>query len=57
MYSYENAFNASVEYFEGDELAAKVFLDKYALRDNDGNLLEQIPTEMHHRMAKEFARI
>ena len=57
MYSYNDAFNASVEYFEGDELAAKVFLDKYALRDNDGNLLEQIPTEMHHRMAKEFARI
>jgi ribonucleotide reductase alpha subunit len=57
MYQYENAFNASVEYFEGDELAAKVFLDKYALRDNDGNLLEQTPTEMHHRIAKEFARI
>ena len=57
MYSYDDAFNASVEYFEGDELAAKVFLDKYALRDNDGNLLEQIPTQMHHRMAKEFARI
>jgi ribonucleoside-diphosphate reductase alpha chain len=57
MYSYNDAFNASVEYFEGDELAAKVFLDKYALRDNDGNLLEQIPTEMHHRIAKEFARI
>ena len=57
MYSYNDAFNASVEYFEGDELAAKVFLDKYALRDNDGNLLEQIPTQMHHRMAKEFARI
>jgi ribonucleoside-diphosphate reductase alpha chain len=57
MYSYENAFNASVEYFEGDELAAKVFLDKYAIRDNDGNLLEQTPTEMHHRIAKEFARI
>jgi ribonucleoside-diphosphate reductase alpha chain len=57
MNTYENAFEASVEYFGGDELAAKVFLDKYALRDNDGNLLEQIPTQMHHRMAKEFARI
>jgi len=57
MYTYENAFNASVEYFAGDELAAKVFLDKYALRDNDGNLLESTPTEMHHRIAKEFARI
>lgn len=57
MYSYENAFNASVEYFQGDELAAKVFLDKYALRDNDGNLLEKTPSEMHQRIAKEFARI
>jgi ribonucleoside-diphosphate reductase alpha chain len=57
MYTYENAFEASVSYFEGDELAAKVFLDKYALRDNNGNLLESTPSDMHKRLAKEFARI
>jgi ribonucleoside-diphosphate reductase alpha chain len=57
MYSYETAFNASVNYFEGDELAAKVFLDKYALKDYEGNLLESTPEEMHHRLAKEFARV
>lgn len=57
MVTYENAFEACVSYFAGDELAAKVFLDKYALRDNDGNLLETTPVDMHHRIAKEFARI
>jgi len=57
MFSYESAFNACVEYFEGDELAAKVFLDKYALKDVNGNLLEKTPVDMHHRIAKEFARI
>lgn len=57
MVTYENAFEACVVYFAGDELAAKVFLDKYALRDNDGNLLETTPVDMHHRIAKEFSRI
>jgi ribonucleoside-diphosphate reductase alpha chain len=57
MYSYENAFESSVAYFEGDELAAKVFLDKYALKDNNGKLLEATPDQMHRRLAKEFARI
>ena len=57
MFKYEAAFEKSVAYFNGDELAAKVFLDKYALKDNDGNLLEETPTDMHHRIAKEFARI
>jgi ribonucleoside-diphosphate reductase alpha chain len=57
MYTYQNAFEASVNYFNGDELAAKVFLDKYALKNNEGTLLEATPTEMHHRLAKEFARI
>src|SRR3990167_6596420 len=54
---YEIALKNSIDYFEGDELAAKVFLDKYALRDNDGNLLEKTPREMHNRLSKEFARI
>ena len=57
MYTYEEAFEASKEYFNGDELAAKVFVDKYALRNNEGNLLEKTPEDMHWRLAKEFARV
>lgn len=57
MYSYEEAFNASLKYFNNDELAAKVYIDKYALRDNDNNILEKDPSETHLRIAKEFARI
>lgn len=56
-YSYQEAFDASLEYFEQDELAAKVFVDKYALRDNDNNILERNPEQMHRRIAREFARI
>ena len=56
-YSYEEAFEKSLEYFKDDDLAAKVFVDKYALRDNNGNLLEATPEDMHRRLAKEFARI
>lgn len=55
--TYKAALKESTEYFNGDELAAKVFLDKYALRDEDGKILESTPTQMHTRMAKEFARI
>lgn len=57
MYSYEEVLVASVEYFGGDELAAKVFVDKYALRNNENELLEKTPADMHHRLAKEFARV
>lgn len=57
MYRYEDAFEQSVSYFDGDELAAKVFLDKYALKDNNGAILEATPKEMHQRLAKEFYRI
>jgi ribonucleoside-diphosphate reductase alpha chain len=57
MYQYAAAFEKCVSYFDGDELAAKVFLDKYALKDNNSNLLEETPVDMHHRLAKEFARI
>ncbi|MCQ2283385.1 MAG: adenosylcobalamin-dependent ribonucleoside-diphosphate reductase [Bacteroidales bacterium] len=46
-----------VSYFGGDELAAGVWIDKYALKDKDGQLLERTPEEMHHRLASEFARI
>jgi len=56
-YTYDQAFNASVEYFKGDELAAKVFVDKYALQNNNGEYLELTPKDMHKRLAKEFARI
>lgn len=56
-YDYNEAFEASKEYFDGNELAAKVFLDKYALRDWGDNLLEKTPEDMHRRLSKEFARI
>jgi ribonucleoside-diphosphate reductase alpha chain len=56
MFSREEALKASVEYFN-DEFPAKTFLEKYALKDNNGNLLEKTPTDMHWRLAKEFARI
>lgn len=57
MYSYDEAFQASLKYFNGDDLSAKVFLDKYALKDNDGNILEKDPQDLHIRLAKEFYRI
>lgn len=56
-YTYEEAYKASLEYFNNDDLAAKVFVDKYALRDLEDNLLEKTPEDMHWRIAKEFARI
>lgn len=56
-YTYEEAFTKSKEYFYGNELSAKVFLDKYALRDLEGHILESTPDEMHDRLASEFARI
>lgn len=56
-YTYTEALKQSTEYFDGDDLAAKVFLDKYALKDNDGNILENTPEKMHWRLAREFARI
>lgn len=57
MYSYDEVFQASLDYFNGDELAAKVAVDKYLLRDNEDNILEQTPEDMHWRLAKEFYRI
>lgn len=57
MYKYEDALNQSIKYFGDDELAAKVFVDKYALRDDKNNLLEATPEHMHRRIAKELARI
>ena len=56
-YSYSQVFEASIEYFQGDEFAARVFVDKYALQNLKGEFLELTPKDMHHRLAKEFARI
>lgn len=53
----EDAIKKSIEYFNGDELAASVFVDKYALKNEDGDVLEATPDELHKRLAKEFARI
>ena len=56
-YTKEEAYEASLKYFNGDELAASVFISKYALRNAEGSLLEKTPSDMHRRLAKEFARI
>jgi len=56
-YTYEEAMAASLEYFKGDELAASVWINKYAMKDSYGNLYELSPKDMHWRLAKEFARI
>ena len=52
IYSYEEALQSSVEYFNGDELAAKVFVDKYALRTEKQQMVEKSPDQMHRRIAK-----
>ena len=56
-YTYAQVFEASIQYFNGDEFAAKVFVDKYALQTPSGQYLERTPADMHRRLAKEFARI
>lgn len=56
-FTQEEAFVASLKYFNGDDLAARVWLNKYALKDSDGNIYEQTPNDMHHRLANELARI
>ncbi|MBR1539184.1 MAG: ribonucleoside-diphosphate reductase, adenosylcobalamin-dependent, partial [Bacteroidales bacterium] len=56
-YTYEEAMAASLAYFNGDELAASVWINKYAMKDSLGNLYEKSPDDMHHRLAAEFARI
>jgi ribonucleoside-diphosphate reductase alpha chain len=57
MYTDEEAYNASLEYFKGDELAARVWINKYALKDSDGRLYELTPDDMHRRLSKELSRI
>ena len=56
-YSNEEAFEASLKYFQGDELAARVWVNKYALKDSYGNLFELTPDDLHHRLASEIARV
>ena len=56
-FSYEEAYKASLDYFEGDELAARVWVNKYAMKDSFGDIYEKSPSDMHRRIAKEIARI
>lgn len=56
-YSYEEAFQATLAYFDGDELAARVWVNKYAMKDSFGNIYEKSPADMHHRLSAEMARI
>lgn len=56
-YTFDEAFKASLEYFTGDELAAKVWVNKYALKDAFGNIYEKSPLDMHRRLASEIARV
>ncbi|TXE09449.1 adenosylcobalamin-dependent ribonucleoside-diphosphate reductase [Gelidibacter salicanalis] len=56
-YTQEEAFDAALQYFKGDDLAARVWLNKYALKDSQGNIYENTPNAMHTRIAKEIARV
>ena len=57
VYSHEEAVEESIQYFRGDELAARVWANKYALKDSFGNLYEKSPDDMHHRLAREIHRV
>ncbi len=57
VYSYEDAFEASLKYFNGDELAARVWVNKYSMKDSYGHIYEKSPEDMHWRIAREIARI
>ncbi|MDY4951314.1 MAG: adenosylcobalamin-dependent ribonucleoside-diphosphate reductase, partial [Prevotella sp.] len=56
-YSYDEAYEATLKYFDGDELAARVWVNKYAMKDSFGNIFEKSPVDMHWRIANEIARI
>ena len=56
-YTYDEAFEASLQYFKGDELAARVWVNKYAVKDSFGNIFEKSPEDMHWRITNEVARI
>lgn len=57
IYTFDEAYKAALSYFTGDELAAKVWVNKYALKDAYGNIYEQSPNDMHKRLASEIARV
>ncbi|HET8839575.1 MAG TPA: ribonucleotide reductase N-terminal alpha domain-containing protein, partial [Flavobacteriaceae bacterium] len=57
VYSYNEVLKQALKYFGGDELAATTWINKYAVKDKNGNFLEQTPDDMHRRMAREFARM
>lgn len=57
IYTYDQVYEKTLEYFGGDTLAANVWISKYCLKDKDGNYYELTPDDMHHRLAKEFSRI
>lgn len=57
VYTSEEVFQNSLDYFKGDDLAARVWLNKYALKDSEGNIYEKSPDDMHWRIASEIARI
>ncbi len=57
IYNHEEVSKAATAYFKGDSLAGNVWMNKYALKDSDGNLYEKDPDQMHHRIAAEIARI
>jgi ribonucleoside-diphosphate reductase alpha chain len=57
VYSHDEAVEESIQYFKGDELAARVWANKYALKDSFGNLYEKSPDDMHHRLAREIRRV
>ena len=57
IYSRDEALKAALHYFKGDELAASVWLNKYALKDSADNIYESTPNEMHQRIASEIARV
>lgn len=57
IYSYDEAYKESLRYFQGDELAARVWVNKYAVKDSFGNIYEKSPEDMHWRIANEVARI
>jgi ribonucleoside-diphosphate reductase alpha chain len=56
-YTQEQAYEAALKYFKGDDLAARVWVNKYALKDSEGHVFEQTPDDMHHRLAAEIARV
>ena len=56
-YTFEEAYEATLNYFDGDALAARVWVSKYAMKDGMGHIYEQTPTDMHWRIAHEIARI